>query len=405
MEHVAFLAPHENSTFGFVATDGVYRPYIDLEVPAITRSIRHAGCLIFVCRFDPVVHFFDLASGKRWTISLPAKSRPFDLVVWRNWLFVAAGGRTLLATDAWKAGASWATLPCVDAAWARPPRENAAWLTLPCEKDIDALAVQDDRLLALDNIVMPKWLLIFDLTDAGALGPSRVQLPDHGTYETIEAAAYWNGRFAVLSRSVGMLGVCKYVWLLDGSSYGQVGSAYSFQASFDPRNDEGFLPLICAEDVAACRDILVLAGGRYGLVATSLDAEAHATAKSVRSNYQGLLANDFRQFWPAAARYRPIVCVRACDDPAGFIVTSIEGRRLRRERSWEEALVRKRVRAVSYFLSYDEMKQHLERMPPGRAEGTKWRDKTRRAELRRDAGRASGWIEAQVLDRSATGKK
>lgn len=401
MERVAFLAPQGSSTFGFVERDGDYWPHIDLAVPAVTRTISHQGCWIFVCRPDPAVHFFEPESGKRWSISLPAKSRPFDLVVWRNWLFVAAGGRTLLATDTWKADASWVTLPSVDAA---PPRGNAAWLPLPCEKDIDALAIQDDRLLALDNIVMPKWLLIFELTDAGAQGPSRIKLPEHGTYEGIEGAAYRDGRFAVLSRTVGMMGASKHVWLLDGSSYGQVGNAYSFEASFDPRYDEGFLPLICAEDIAVCRDILILAGGRYGLIATGLATEAHAAAVSARGNYQGLLANDFRQFWPAAARHRPIVCVRACDDPAGFIVTSIEGRRLRRERSWEEALVRKQVRVESYFISYDEMTEHLERMPPGWAEGTKWRDKTRRAELRRDAGKASGWSEARALDRSAAGK-
>lgn len=402
MERVAFLAPQGSSTFGFVERDGDYWPHVDLAVPAVTRTISHQGCWIFVCRPDPAVHFFEPESGKRWSISLPAKSRPFDLVVWRNWLFVAAGGRTLLATDTWNADASWVTLPCVDAA---PPRGNAAWLPLPCEKDIDALAIQDDRLLALDNVVMPKWLLIFELTDAGAQGPSRIKLPDHGTYERIEGAAYRDGRFAVLSRTVGMMGASKHVWLLDGSSYGQEGNAYSFEASFDPRYDEGFLPLICAEDIAVCRDILVLAGGRYGLIATSFATEAHAAAVSARGNYQGLLANDFRQFWPAAARHRPIVCVRACDDPAGFIVTSIEGRRLQRGRSWEEALVRKQVRVESYFISYDEMKEHLERMPPGWAEGTKWRDKTRRAELRREAGRASGWIEARALDRGVVGKK
>lgn len=400
MEQVAFLAPQGNSTFGFVERDGGYWPHVDLAMSAITRSIRHAGSVIFVCRFDPTVHFFELATGKRWSISLPAESRPFDLVVWQNWLFVAAGGRTLLATDTWKAGADWVTLSCEDADRVTSPRKDTDWLTLPCEKDIDALAIQEDRLLALDNIVMPKWLLIFELTDAGARGPSRIQLPVHGTYEEIEGAAYWDGRFAVLSRTVGMGGVSKSVWLLDGTSYGEVGSAYSFEASFDPRHDEGFPPLICAEDIAAYRDILVVAGGRYGLIATSLGTEAHVTARSVQRNYQGLLANDFRQFWPAPARHRPIVCVRACDDPAGFIVTSIEGRRLRRARSWEEAIVRKRVRAESYFISYDEMKRHLERMPPGRAEGTKWRDKTRRAELRREAGRASGWVEARALGRS-----
>lgn len=123
--------------------------------------------------------------------------------------------------------------------------------------------------------------------------------------------------------------------------------------------------------------------------------------RAVQTNYRGFLGNDFRQFWPVQVAHQPVVRVRACDVPAGFVVTAIEGRRLRQGASWEGALARKLVRAESYFLSYDEMKQRLERMPPGTAEGTKWRDKSYRADLRREAGKASGWTEARAVDRSA----
>ena len=77
MAEVAFLAPQENSTFGFVEQGGIYQPRVDLSVPAVTRSIKHAGCFIFVCRFDPKVHFLEVASGRQWSIPLPARSRPF----------------------------------------------------------------------------------------------------------------------------------------------------------------------------------------------------------------------------------------------------------------------------------------------------------------------------------------
>jgi hypothetical protein len=160
MDETAFLAPHNYSTFSFKTIGDIYEPDDDLNVPPVTRWMRNGRSFVFVSRADPAVHFYEPESGKRWSVPLPPSSQPFDLVIWQNWLFVAAGGKSLLATAEWQAG--------------------TAWISLPCDKDIDALAIQQETLLAIDNIVCPKWLLRYELTSAGAREPSdRVTCPRH----------------------------------------------------------------------------------------------------------------------------------------------------------------------------------------------------------------------------------
>lgn len=367
MDKMAFLAPHNHSTFSFKAIGDTYEPDDDLNVPPVTRWIRNGRSFVFVSRADPAVHFYEPESGKRWSIPLPPRSRPFDLVIWQNWLFVAAGGKTLLATAEWETG--------------------TAWISLPCDKDIDALTVQQETLLAIDNIVWPKWLLRYELTSAGAKEPSKIELPVHGTYEEIEAAAYCDGKFVVLSRTVNFGAVGKHVWILSCSTFEELGHAYSTEASFDPRHDFGFSPLISARDIAAYRDAIVIAGNRYGLILTRLSAEPRPMSKNLSKNHRGILNDGFRQFWPNPSKRWPIVRVQACEEPAGFIVTSLEHTPGGEVLPWEAAVTKKRSSASSLFISYEQVNHLINSMPPGTIQGTPWRDRSRRGELRREAGK------------------
>lgn len=372
MGETAFLAPHCHTTFSFRVIGDAHEPGEDLNVPPVTKWIRHGRSFVFVSRADPAVHFYEPQSRKHWSIALPPRSHPFDLAIWKNWLFVATGGKTLLATAEWEAG--------------------AAWISLPCDKDIDALAIQRDTLLAIDNIVRPKWLLRYELTLAGAQEPSRIMLPVHGTYEEIEAAAYCDGKFAVLSRTVNFGAVGKHVWILSCSTFEELGNAYSLEASFDPRFDFGFPPLINARDIAACRDAIVIAGDRYGLILTRLSAEPRPMSKNRSENHRGILNDGFRQFWPNLSKAWPVVRVQSCDEPAGFIVTSIGRVQGRKVTPWEVAVTKKRTSATSLFLSYAQVSDVINSLPPGTMQGTPWRDRSRRAELRREAGKKNNAV-------------
>jgi hypothetical protein len=101
--------------------------------------------------------------------------------------------------------------------------ERPAWtrLDLPenLRKDgkrIDALLVDGGRLVAVDDLIVPKWLLTYDAADPRWPRLAAVfRLPVHGTYEHIVAATLGTDWLAVFSTTVGMFGEGRHVGLLD----------------------------------------------------------------------------------------------------------------------------------------------------------------------------------------------
>jgi len=73
-------------------------------------------------------------------------------------------------------------------------------------KSIDALVVADERLIAVDDIVLPKWLLVYDLSQGG-VPPlvSTVQLPNHGKFESVLGSALGTEYIAVISSGSGFV--------------------------------------------------------------------------------------------------------------------------------------------------------------------------------------------------------
>lgn len=368
MEDVAFIAPHDFSTFTFKAEGDEFVPDIDLAVPPVTKWIKHERSIIFVSRAAPFVYFVDIDSAVHWSLTLPSGSQPFDLAIWQNWLFVAAGDKVLLAAQNWQA--------------------EVEWITLPTDKEIDGIAVHEGRLLAVDNIATPKFVLIYELMPSGPMVPSRVELRIHGSYEEIEGVAYWDDKFVILSRTVGWGIGGKHIWLLDCASFEELDHIYCSEG-MHPADDLGFWPLIDAKGIAAYRDVLVIAGGRYGLIATSLSVEPRSLSNDWYKDFGGRLYDDFRQLWPEASGKLPIVHVHFCDELAGFILTSIEKPLDEYDNPWEIFATERKLRTFSYFLSHEEVKRLLGSKLPGTMKGTPWKDNSPQAQSRRKAAGTS----------------
>jgi len=102
-------------------------------------------------------------------------------------------------------------------------REQTEWipLTVPDmvirrRKSIDDFIVDNDRLIAVDNRVFPKWLLLYDISK-----PEKPQLKDHyrlehhGPYEHIKMATIGLNWIAILSSTTGRSGYHDHISLLD----------------------------------------------------------------------------------------------------------------------------------------------------------------------------------------------
>lgn len=124
-----------------------------------------------------------------------------DLIAFAGRLFVcgtAEGRSRLWSIDARAPDAVWQPLPM--------PAE------LGDRKGIDAL-VQDGRVLvAVDNIVFPKWMLRYtvDVDDSFRLD-AVIEMKANGTYESVRSASSGALTFAVESSTVGMFGARRYL--------------------------------------------------------------------------------------------------------------------------------------------------------------------------------------------------
>ncbi len=70
-------------------------------------------------------------------------------------------------------------------------------------KTIDALLVADERLLAIDDMVLPKWNLVYDISDPAEPSLRHAKpLQAHDTYEQVHAAAMGEHWLAIASSGV-----------------------------------------------------------------------------------------------------------------------------------------------------------------------------------------------------------
>lgn len=139
-------------------------------------------------------------------------------------------------------------------------------------KRIDDLRLDGDRLLAVDNVVLPKWLLVYDIRqpESPAL-VSMHQILGHGTYEGILRGAVGDHWVALLSRTVGRAGAQAHIAILDKLRFREVGSlCLDLDASAKDS--------VAWYDIQFLGDVLFTAAGRAGIA--WLDLTHHATSYS-----------------------------------------------------------------------------------------------------------------------------
>lgn len=159
-------------------------------------------------------------------------------------------------------------------------------------KAIDDLVIDGNRLIAIDNLLIPKFLLVYDIANPSRPKFLKYETFAHGTYEEAIMGAAGHQWMAVLSSSVSEVGCFEHISIWRLSNLTEVG-CFS-QQTFTPRigrktnsdmdNVDFGAPW---RQISFCRDVLMLSS-RKGLAVLDLkDLDVWLSAHPVKPSDEG----------------------------------------------------------------------------------------------------------------------
>ena len=146
-------------------------------------------------------------------LALPRKAIANDLVIHHGQVIVGGHSRN------------------GEALWLRDPVNDRLWhpLLMPEKvrargKSVDALFVRGSMLVAIDNMKIPKWILLYDLNRPLQLTPPQmVPLTSHTTYEQVHVCAEGDTSYALFSIGINHGNAHFYISLLDKNTLKEIG--------------------------------------------------------------------------------------------------------------------------------------------------------------------------------------
>ncbi|WP_271679077.1 hypothetical protein [Thermomonas mangrovi] len=177
--------------------------------------------------------------------------------------------------------------PNHEALWQRTPSASSDWMAVPLPQDImkrgkavDGLHLLGDTLVVVDDIVTPKWLLLYDLQGFGApIHRDTIRLPHHTTYERIIHTFLGATGLWCLSKGINHGVASTHLWRLTLTDFvedAHWGAAEArkpaFASMFDPEPaDEATQSanhaLQSCVAIAEVGGYILLAGGGLGVIA------------------------------------------------------------------------------------------------------------------------------------------
>lgn len=132
-------------------------------------------------------------------------------------------------------------------------------------KSVDGLLVDESRLIILDNVVVPNWLLVYDISNPLQPSISSIErLVTHGTWERIEGACVGSKWIAVNSITGSRGGPGQYIAILDKHTF-QEQAVMSTQP-IPTKSSQQRWPGPCDWfEMAFLNDTLYVAAGEDGL--------------------------------------------------------------------------------------------------------------------------------------------
>ncbi len=166
-----------------------------------------------------------------------------------------------------------------EALWMRTAGSAGPWraIPLPAEialpgKAIDGLLLDGNRLIAVDNFVLPKWVLVYAAEGPGELRQTdAIELRSHTSYERVCATAWGRPGAALLSQGINHGVFSVYLSVLDANTLQEIAvwSSHSLGHAGHTQKPVGG-PLLGARDIAFVGDQLLVACGEDGLLRIDL---------------------------------------------------------------------------------------------------------------------------------------
>lgn len=125
-------------------------------------------------------------------------------------------------------------------------------------KAIDDLVISDSLLIAIDNIIMPKYVLFYNLNSIGKLALSHFkELKSNGAYETIYQGRITDKYFGLVSGTVsGYVGATEHITIYDNLD---LNNSFALSSNEQEKDYHTFT------DFVIIGDILVIASKEKGL--------------------------------------------------------------------------------------------------------------------------------------------
>lgn len=171
-----------------------------------------------------------------------------------------------------------------EALWSRHGAGPVPWVEIPLPefvrqygKAVDGLLRSGDKLIVIDNIVLPKWVLEYDILGGGQFGLVRtVELPFHTSYENVYQAAIGEPGIVLLSHGMNHGTVSSHVWMLAKESLVEIrhvcGRAGGWLEMMGVKPRGRAKVILEARDAAFVGGMLAVACGRRGMIVADVSS-------------------------------------------------------------------------------------------------------------------------------------
>jgi hypothetical protein len=188
---------------------------------------------------------YDIQSSKKTKLTIPYDLKPKTILLNENNLFVGGKmGKEILVQYRIKSN-KWEKLEI--------PEEVLMW-----GKAVDDLVINDSLLIAIDNLVMPKYVLFYSLKPEGKLELSHFKdLKSNGSYESIHQGRITEKYLGLISNTYsGYVGSTEHITIYNNLEF---TSSFAISSNQHDKNYHTF------NDFAIIGDRIIIASKEKGL--------------------------------------------------------------------------------------------------------------------------------------------